>query len=655
MKDAAKDFQGASKNSKEHSKRFCEVLAELRIDVSQTALLVEDETSFARGFENAEGCGEKSVLMVIRFPRDISHLRNVYRDTMAASQPSQGPAPEVDFSLKDAESGEDSVPIYSTAQTPVSQNAVLSEITNTIRDKRLRLVELQSTNVLDALFLVRILRTQCPDTRILIPFPDLLFTQADRSEEWTGTLALSAYPLFPAANEWAGDARRPHFHSDVNAEGVYNAALLLFGATDRLSNYQWKNSSHPPTWLLTLDRSGYLPVRVFGNNEKQDWFQEVPRQPAPAFTLPRPPALWTLATARLGVFGLALGFWMIRLTRHENLRWLAWLSMKPVSERARCAREDQSRQLFLFTSLLLLAGLECVLLFPLRPGNGEFQRASAALCAVSAALLPVLALFILTKYIRVRRYYAFAFACLAMFCAGLTAWFWLCHGFGDDPAGRPDFFALRVVSLRIGSSPAVPVVAAALALLAFSVTQLYRFHLAFNQQPKVPTWGPTMALDLRLQESYRELKKMFRSIHSVQTEHVIWGVGLMALATVVFRPMVYLRSIDGIVYDWLCGALQWGVVASLIFTGYQIITATRLLKDMLVSLNCLPLARAFARLEVQAGSQPIWFRRFHLQALDVLIRAAVILHDLERAGAGRFRFADRAASPPLADLLHRSG
>jgi hypothetical protein len=145
-----------------------------------------------------------------------------------------------------------------------------------------------------------------------------------------------------------------------------------------------------------------------------------------------------------------------------------------------------------------------------------------------------------------------------------------------------------------------------------------------------------MALDLRLQESYRELKKMFRSIHSVQTERVIWGVGLLAIATAVSRPMVYLRSIDGMVYDWLCGALQWGVVVSLIFTGYQIIVATRLLKSMLVSLNCLPLARAFARLEVQNGSQPIWFRRFHLQALDVPIRAAVILHDLERAGGGDF-------------------
>jgi hypothetical protein len=634
VKKAAKSFHSANMNSTEHSQHFCDVLSELRIDTSQAALLVEDETSFARGVEMAPGCGEKSEKKValIRFPRDISHLRNVYRETVAASQSTQAQAPEVDFSLKDPESGEDSVPIYSNAQSPVSQNAVLSGIMDMIRERRLRLVELQATNVLDALFLVRILRQQCPDTRILIPFPDLLFTQADSSERWTGILGLATYPLFPAAHEWMGEGLRPRFHSSVNAEGVYNAALLLFGKEEHLSDYRWRNSSYPPTWLLSLDRSGFLPVRVFQDGDRLDWFQRVTRSANGDFRLPKPPGLWSLATTLLGALGLLLGFWMIHLTRNNHVCRLAWLSMSPVSDNLRCATEDQSRQLFLLASILLVAGLECVLVFPLRPGRGDFNLVSASLSVAAAVLLPALAVYILVGYLRVANHVKAALACLVLFGAGLMAWYWLCHGFGYDPTDRADFFSMRVTSMRMGSSPAIPLMAAVLALLGFTVTQLYRFHLAFNQQPKVPAWGMTMALDSRLQESYMELKRMFRSVPSLRADRVIWGFVLLTMATILFRPYIYMRSVDGAVYDCLCGTLQWLVLASLLFTAYQIVVATGTLKDMLVSLNCLPLARAFARLEVQAGSQPIWFRRFHLQALDVPIRAAVILHDLERVG-----------------------
>lgn len=642
----AADFNGTNENSTEQARHFCDVLQELHVTGSEAALLVEDETSFARGFMN-EVCGGQKIPF-LRFPRDISHLRNVYRETVAAAQPNQAPAPDVDFSLKDPESGEDSVPIYSSAQTPVLQNAVLSAITSAVNEKHLRLVGLQATNVLDALFLVRILRRQCPDTRVLIPYPDLLFTQAEKSEQWNGTLALSTYPLFPAANEWMHQTARPQFHSDMNAEGVYNAALLLFGETKQLSDYRWANTGHPPTWLLSLDRSGFLPLRVFDEKDeiqknkdgslRPKWFQDVKPEdrPSGSFTLPRPPGIWVLVMDLLAAFCMALASWIVYVTLDEEAAWLSWLSMKPISMDERCRVEDQSRQLSLFAFLLLLCGIECLLLVPLRLQDGHFDMSTVGLGLVSAAELFGLAMFLLVRYINFPHHRKAALVFLGLFFSAVGAWFWLCHNLDGDPTGRADFFAYRAIGLRMGSSPAVPIGAAALALLVFTSMQLYRFHLAFNQQPKVPNWSDEMPLAGRLTDSYQYLKRMFRSVLSLHGYYVIGGLGIFVLACLLFRVDAHLRSVDGFVYDTLAGMMQLGVLATLVFTSFQIIVATRKLKDMLVSLNSLPLAGAFTRLELRGGngSQPIWVRRFHLQALDVPIRAALILHDLELLGGG---------------------
>ncbi|HXF27779.1 MAG TPA: hypothetical protein VN610_10905, partial [Bryobacteraceae bacterium] len=199
QKETDAEFYGTNETQKEQQPRFCRVLDALHVSHKQAAFLVEDETGFSHTFSqpfaakretksSPQDCGD---IAVFRFPRDIANLRNAYREAVSAPQPANAPAPDVNFSLKDAESGEDSVPVFSAAQTPLLQYAAVAQITAAIRRERIRLLDLAATNVLDLMFLASVLRKQCPDTRLLIAFPDLLFVQEAASVPLTGTLALS--------------------------------------------------------------------------------------------------------------------------------------------------------------------------------------------------------------------------------------------------------------------------------------------------------------------------------------------------------------------------------------------------------------------------------------------------------------------------------
>ncbi|MBV9613626.1 MAG: hypothetical protein JO091_14220, partial [Acidobacteriaceae bacterium] len=190
-------FHGANEDTQGQKLYFCRVLDELGIRHEQAASLIEGETGFSKGFvhfgKNSSGrdldpCGTVSP-RVLLFPRDISHLRNVYRDAVVASQQGNSAQQAIDFSLKDPDSGEDSVPVFSNSQTPVTQYAIITQLTDEIRRDRIRIVQLAATDVLDSMFLAKVLRKQCPDTRLLIMMPNLLFTQEAQTDSLTGTLA----------------------------------------------------------------------------------------------------------------------------------------------------------------------------------------------------------------------------------------------------------------------------------------------------------------------------------------------------------------------------------------------------------------------------------------------------------------------------------
>jgi hypothetical protein len=335
------EFHGASLPSKWIRNMFeGQILEDLGYSRERAAELVEDESGFSYGVtnssaqpsdENAKKRSEESII-TYRYPRDIAQLRNAYSDIAFANgaKPAEMPTSPLEFSLKDAQSGEDSFPIFSRTHTPVSQNAVLEQIVRELGRKKIRIVRLDATNVFDTIFLAKVLKKFCPDIRVVVSGADLLFVQEATASSLTGLLAISTYPVFPVGREWAnpGNTDITTF-ADADSIGEYNAFISLLSRAqnnpnriaepqelpaetgdhrnaDRsgklFANKQIRNAIDPNLldgseqgprvhgWLLALGRNGWWPVDYLEVDTKKepvkadndwpqadkDWFYRLP-------------------------------------------------------------------------------------------------------------------------------------------------------------------------------------------------------------------------------------------------------------------------------------------------------------------------------------------------------------------------------------------
>jgi hypothetical protein len=592
------DFYAANESLQDQKSHFCAVLGDLHISRDQAAFLVEDETGLSHGFNEPLICFDKDrPIRVLHFPREMSNLRNAYREAVDTSHSEKAPAPDVNFSIKDPESGEDSVPVFSKMQTPLSQNAVLGEIINEIQRERIRIVNVVATNVLDLLFLGGVLRRQCPDTRLLIVFPDLLFVQAAQTQPLTGTLAISTYPLFFARKRWTGELGRSSLgHSDMNSEGVYNATLLLLAhsqddpnaaavksITAKVADYRWEGSDQPPAWLMTLNRFGFSPVKVMPSTATEGWFEQVPRAREPRLVLPDPPHIWTTVSCLFVMLSLAFSGWMVYLDSHPCERRLGSLAMDGKGA------TDFPRLFCLFLCLLTLAAMAAILYIPLPFNHPEdahvfMQLFSCAAIATplwmagvvlrrclwtsSHASVQLKTLFKTPRDFVIRR--CAIILALTGFAASLSIWIACCYGVDT----RRFFFSFRTIELQAGASPAIPILSATLALFLFSAVHMMRFYYAMNQRPRVATASFAPALKSRLRESLRSFNRsLLAPLNFRWREQRVGLLGALgtALAGGAFlRVHERLSSIDGWFYDSLSIGLQILVILTLIVTCWQL-------------------------------------------------------------------------------------
>ncbi len=365
------DFFSATANTHDQDQYLRRALDDLRISPAHAVSLIEDESLFGKRAAEESVNASGGSIRVLRFPRDISDLRNAYRDAVSASKTGNAAPPEIEFSIKDPEKGEDSIPVFSAAQSPLSQYGVVNKLTRAICRDGVELVQVSATNVLDVLFLAGILRRQCPDTRLLLSNPDVLLVQAAQTQPLNGTLILTSYPNFFASNDWMGAAQdmSPLTFPSANAEGVYNAAVLLLNDDDseaawHLSDYHWRTLNHPPTWLLTLDRGGFLPVDVFPHKpeeeRKETWFKAVEPQddgdPSGVRTpvLPQPPWTWSFVSAIVALGCMALCAWIQWISSHPKSELDARLSSCQVDLGTGLENPGRRRHLFGLLLVLLL-------------------------------------------------------------------------------------------------------------------------------------------------------------------------------------------------------------------------------------------------------------------------------------------------------------
>ena len=237
------------------------------------------------GKKRSEHANQGSKRLNLVFPRGISWLRNAYQDMPAnagpAALPAGIPAPVarlLPFAISEPAYGDDKPPSLSATQTPISEEAALVSIANTLRHERVRFAVLTSTDPLDNIFLIRFLRTHCPDLRIITFESDLLYVRAANEFPATGVILVTTYPLFTRNQAWTsyGDSEDRVPFVSMASEGTYNAlrSLLLEAAGghpeggDRPLDYGTPFQSGtrvPPVWLTVTTPAGYWPLAVIGD------------------------------------------------------------------------------------------------------------------------------------------------------------------------------------------------------------------------------------------------------------------------------------------------------------------------------------------------------------------------------------------------------
>ena len=270
--------------------RFLQSVAAAGYDLSRVAVLSEAGTVFGAvksapspdpptSFRHSDvDLKKKGTILYLRFPRELSLLRNAEQNQSAAES-GAAPTPYLNLSLKD-NSADDTVPRFSTNQSPLSLEAQLMAIAHQLQHARSQFIVISASNILDVIFLSQFLHRACPDARlVLLNGVDLLFERDANNAPYIGSIAISPYLLstldFGNRMQW--------LHPDYQAEGIYNAASFTFwnGSPDRppvLAGYRNYPVPGPrgdpdsskfavqfqqiPLWATAIGADGYYPLAV---------------------------------------------------------------------------------------------------------------------------------------------------------------------------------------------------------------------------------------------------------------------------------------------------------------------------------------------------------------------------------------------------------
>ncbi len=181
---------------------------------TEIAILSEEGTQYGR-----QGPGEKQALSkssdcqqqlwFLHFPREISKLRNAYgAEAMKAGSGDTGATSGLGMQWQDTEGPQrDDIQTYGDRQTPLSQEAVLSTLSITLKAKGIKALGILATDPMDEAFLIYSIKKSSPDVRLFVRDPDLLFLRTPNVGSLNGTLLVSNFPLVPGNQFWSSTAQ----------------------------------------------------------------------------------------------------------------------------------------------------------------------------------------------------------------------------------------------------------------------------------------------------------------------------------------------------------------------------------------------------------------------------------------------------------------
>ena len=166
----------------------------------------------------------------------------------------------------------DRLPALSPKMTIATDSLILSNILATIANEDIRYVGIVATDILDVIYLTRLIRENCPDVQIILVGNDLRYTDPQFTLDFRAEIIVSSYPLDASAQVWSypfeGAIERRLFANEFDV-GRYNAGLVLLnGVTDPNRQCQ-----------LVVDASKAEDLLVYGKPFVATFFDSVNRRP----------------------------------------------------------------------------------------------------------------------------------------------------------------------------------------------------------------------------------------------------------------------------------------------------------------------------------------------------------------------------------------
>ena len=506
-----------------------------RLSDVHVAVLTEDNTVFGEANTPKPG-RQASKITYIRFPREISLLRNAETDQSGKStSTSEAPTPYLSLSLKDT-NADDTIPRFSSTQTPLSQEAQLMAIAHQLQRDHTDFVLITASNILDELFLAQFLRRACPDARLVFyNGHDRLVERDVDNAQYIGSISVTPFSL--SSLERSGSSSRAF--PDSQSEGIYNAASYIFWRGSRdlkqqrplvLAGYLHGSMGElqAPLWATAVGSDGYYPLGVL-NPCSSDSLQLVPSiysgrvekcgevstgsklatTSGVAYTptfLPEsvnaaPSLQWSVVCVLITL--LCIG--------HTSLVWSAryW---SPFTRDLAVCQNDQPRRRTVYINIgtAMLFCIACVIAVPMLsvafPAYCPYVKYTHDGRSFILALVTLLAGFgaAVVTLIKTRHYLKrstnctvntpawlypiFNWTALASAIAIPIAWTIICrqnHESGSDSCVGI-FFSYRSLHLGSGVSPVVPVLLLLVAWYLWAICQTARLRFSTLSRPRLP-------------------------------------------------------------------------------------------------------------------------------------------------------------------------
>jgi succinate dehydrogenase hydrophobic anchor subunit len=619
----------------------------------RVAFLTESGSDYASQFVEAKANLGKHGPLVLQYPMEISRLRNAYEDDSELSALSTSSAPSaprqgLQITLKDSHQAADSIPAFSPDLSPVAQEATLLDTLAIISRQRIEYAGIIATDILDAIFLGRMLKQHCPDVRLVIFNSDLVYAGIAQNRAFQGMLAVTTYPLSPANQLWTGswDTSRPLnvFSSDAT-EGTYNACKRLLSGDkphaplaeyappewERPSDFDTKVPTGPSLWLTAVGRDAIWPL------------QTLPIEGVSS-TTPVIQPLSTKTISRLAPKGWTIGFYLFTLLCGLLAAEIWWRNRRPDDgksvERGFLAlwqvtdgSRSQAKVSVTAAACATLVAYGFIAAVQIRylalnhlfdssvtvPGGSLLSWSQAAMCVVAPTLL--LAAMAWCWRPPMRWWIGIAPACVAA-SALFSLWMYF------DSLTLP--YVYRCVNAGNGVSPVAPMLFLLAVLFWYACAQLNRISLCrakpaglpsfagdvylggavgSHDDPKAPPAGD-ISKALPAGSLRRACADMSLALDRWWFGRWSWRALAVCGIAVLLVPLTSTRigSLEGPAFGQFYTVGLFAVFLALLFSCARFVHAWLGLRTILHMVEAHPICRAFERLGQEKGLSPslVW-------------------------------------------------